>query len=227
MTTPGSRGLLVLVDDEPDIRTIASMALEQLGGWSVLEAGDGASALEMILAHPPDLVLLDVMLPDTDGPTVFSQLRRHAATRRVPVIFMTARTQAHERARYADLGALGVIEKPFDPMQLAAEIDRLMAQEIQPGAGEIEELEETLRRFRGRLPARVEELRAAVERARHDQEGEHEARGLAHRLAGTAGTYGHGEVSAAARKLELALSTPPDWTAVDLALTELDRLARG
>ncbi len=225
MTTPGSRGVLVLVDDEPDIRTIASMALAQLGGWSVLEAGDGTAALEMITARPPDLVLLDVMLPDTDGPSVFSQLRRQASTRHVPVIFMTARTQAHERARYADLGALGVIEKPFDPMQLAAEIDRLLAQDPGTSAHELPELEQTLQRFRSRLPARIAELQAAIERVRDDDTPEHEARGLAHRLAGTAGSYGHAEVSTAARRLELALSTPVDWPEVDAALHDLSRLA--
>ncbi|MBZ4419226.1 response regulator [Myxococcus sp. RHSTA-1-4] len=117
---------VMLVDDEDDIRTIGNLSLSRVGGWQTVLASSGAEALEKAAAEKPDLILLDVMMPGMDGPTTFAKLRAQEATARTPIIFMTAKIQKQEVARYLELGALGVIGKPFDPMTLPQEIRKLV-----------------------------------------------------------------------------------------------------
>jgi CheY-like chemotaxis protein len=117
---------VMLVDDEDDIRTIGNLSLSRVGGWQTVLASSGAEALEKAAAEKPDLILLDVMMPGMDGPTTFGRLRAQEATAHTPIIFMTAKIQKQEVARYLELGALGVIGKPFDPMTLPAEIRKLV-----------------------------------------------------------------------------------------------------
>ena len=117
---------VLLVDDEDDIRTIGQLSLARVGGWQCALAPSGHAALELAQSFHPDLVLLDVMMPGMDGPSTLAALRQLPATREVPIIFMTAKVQKHEVARYLELGALGVISKPFDPMRLPVEIRRLV-----------------------------------------------------------------------------------------------------
>ncbi len=112
------------VDDEPDIREVATLALELDGSIVVESAGSGAEALARLdaAAAPPDVIMLDVMMPVMDGPAVLAELQKQPALAAVPVVFITARAQAHEQARFLALGAAGVITKPFDPMTLAQEL---------------------------------------------------------------------------------------------------------
>lgn len=117
---------VMLVDDEVDIRTIGEMALESVGQWQVVAAASGEEALELAARERPDVILLDVMMPKMDGPTTFARLREQPDTADTPVIFMTAKVQKQEVARYLDLGASGVIAKPFDPMTLPDEIRRTL-----------------------------------------------------------------------------------------------------
>lgn len=117
---------VMLVDDEDDIRTIGNLSLSRVGGWQTVLAASGAEALEKARAEKPDLILLDVMMPGMDGPTTFGRLRAEEATAHTPIIFMTAKIQKQEVARYLELGALGVIGKPFDPMTLPQEIRKLV-----------------------------------------------------------------------------------------------------
>lgn len=113
---------VLLVDDEPDIRTIAELSLQEIGGWQVVLAESGPRALELASERRPDVILLDVMMPGMDGPTVLSRLREEPATARIPVVFLTAKVQKAEVERYVALGAAGVIHKPFDPLTLADEL---------------------------------------------------------------------------------------------------------
>ncbi|QRK08480.1 response regulator [Archangium violaceum] len=117
---------VLLVDDEDDIRTIGHLSLSRVGGWQTVLAASGAEALTKAATEQPDLILLDVMMPGMDGPTTLGQLRAQESTAKTPVIFMTANIQKQEVARYLELGAVGVIGKPFDPMTLPAEIKRLL-----------------------------------------------------------------------------------------------------
>jgi two-component system OmpR family response regulator len=110
---------ILFVEDDPDIQVVATLALESLGGFRVLACSSGAEALSRFAELAPDLVLLDVMMPGMDGPATLEALRRLPGGSTTPVVFMTARVQAHEVSRYKALGAVEVISKPFDPMRLA------------------------------------------------------------------------------------------------------------
>lgn len=113
---------ILYVDDEPDIREIVQMALGLVPTLSVTTAESGIRALQSMQAHKPDLVLLDVMMPNMDGPTTLQQMRGQPDLKTIPVIFMTAKAMPQEVARFRALGAAAVIAKPFDPMLLAEHI---------------------------------------------------------------------------------------------------------
>jgi two-component system phosphate regulon response regulator PhoB len=116
-TTP----CILLVDDESAIRTICRVNLES-DGMKVVEAVDGRDALQAAREQQPELVLLDVMMPDVDGWHVAAELVRDPATRDVPIIFLSARAAREDRARARELGAVGYIVKPFDPVALGAAV---------------------------------------------------------------------------------------------------------
>jgi len=116
---------ILYVEDEADIRTVAMMALEELGGFEVIECAEGHAALAAAPAARADLILLDVMMPGMDGLATLRALREMPHTASTPVIFMTAKVQAAEIAQCRALGALGIIAKPFDPMELPLEIRRI------------------------------------------------------------------------------------------------------
>lgn len=113
---------ILYVDDEADIREIADMALGLDPAFEVRTCGSGRDGLAMASEWQPDLVLLDVMMPEMDGPTVLGLLREDPATAETPVVFITARTQVQELEHLHKLGARGVIAKPFDPMSLAEQV---------------------------------------------------------------------------------------------------------
>jgi len=118
---------ILYVEDEPDIRTVAQLALETVGGFTLKVCGSGEEAVEIGPAFKPDLILLDVMMPGMDGPTTLAALRKHPSMQDTPVIFMTAKVQPSEIQQYRDLGALDVIAKPFDPMMLAEQVRSIWA----------------------------------------------------------------------------------------------------
>ncbi|MGB0679859.1 MAG: response regulator [Polyangiales bacterium] len=109
---------MLLVDDDADIRTIAKMTLEVLGGWQVQCACSGTEALRVAQQTTPDVIVLDVMMPGMDGPDTARQLRQLPGLSAVPIIFMTAKAQKHEIQRLLAVGARAVITKPFDPVAL-------------------------------------------------------------------------------------------------------------
>jgi CheY-like chemotaxis protein len=113
---------LLVIDDEEDIREVASLTLELKEGWDVAAAGSGAEGLKLARNAIPDAILLDVMMPDMDGPTTLRLLRNLPETRSIPVIFLTAKVQAADRRRYLGMGVNGVIAKPFDPLTLGRTI---------------------------------------------------------------------------------------------------------
>ena len=120
---------ILMVEDEPDIQAVARVALEAVGGFEVEMCSSGREALDRVKICNPDLILMDVMMPGLDGPSTLKQLRADPTTAGYPVIFMTAKVQSHEISRYKDIGGLGVIAKPFDPMTLAASVRTLWEQE--------------------------------------------------------------------------------------------------
>ncbi|MEP7120543.1 MAG: response regulator [Byssovorax sp.] len=117
---------ILLVDDEQDIRTIASMSLRRVGGWAVVAVASGPEGLAEARRAPPDLILIDVMMPGCDGPTTLRMLRDDPATAAIPILFLTARSRRVEIDELLALGAEGVIVKPFDPMLLPDQIRRIL-----------------------------------------------------------------------------------------------------
>ena len=113
---------ILVIDDEADIREVAQLSLEISSGWEVLTAASGREGLATAEAQQPDAILLDVMMPDMDGPTTFEKLQNNPSTKNIPVIFLTAKVQAAEQRRYAQLGVTAVLTKPFDPVMLANQI---------------------------------------------------------------------------------------------------------
>ena len=113
---------ILVIDDENDIREVVQLSLASLAGWETLTAASGREGLARAADEQPDAILLDVMMPDMDGPTAFRKLQAEASTRSIPVIFLTAKVQAPDRRRLAELGVAAVIAKPFDPLRLPEEI---------------------------------------------------------------------------------------------------------
>ncbi|MET1006788.1 MAG: response regulator [Propionibacteriaceae bacterium] len=116
---------VLVVDDDDIIREVAKLALEVVGGWQVSTATNGQEAGRLASSDRPDVVLLDVMMPALDGPGTAALLREDPLTREVPVIFLTAKTPLGEEQLASEPNVVGVISKPFDPMVLAQEINRL------------------------------------------------------------------------------------------------------
>ena len=110
---------ILLVEDDPDIQTVAGLALTRIGGFTVEICGTAREAFGRAPAFRPDLIILDVMMPGMDGVSALKALREIPETMTTPVVFMTARAQAQDLALYKEMGSLGVIAKPFEPMTLA------------------------------------------------------------------------------------------------------------
>ena len=121
-----SAPLVLLVDDERSIRTICRVNLEG-DGLTVNEAEDGSEALEEVKRQRPSLVLLDVMMPGVDGWTVAEELASDEDTREIPVVFLSARAAPEDRLRAQELGAVGYVVKPFDPLELAGVVRDVLA----------------------------------------------------------------------------------------------------
>lgn len=113
---------LLVIDDEEHIREVAQLSLEMVGGWEVLTAECGADGISKALSEEPDAILLDVMMPDMDGTVTFQKLQANTTTKNIPVILLTAKMQAADQRRFAELGVTAVIAKPFDPMTLAGQV---------------------------------------------------------------------------------------------------------
>ena len=140
---------VLVIDDEAPIRLLCRVNLEA-EGMEVIEASDGPSGLEQARNERPDVILLDVMMPGLDGWRVAEALLDEDGTRRIPIVFLTARAEFRDRARGLDIGGVDYVTKPFHPVELAPLVrDLLMRLE----RGEREELRRE----------KLEELRALVE----------------------------------------------------------------
>ena len=122
---------ILLVDDEADIRQIARLALEAVGGFRVRECASGLDAPKAIEEFAPQLILMDMMMPGQDGVETLKALRAAGATSRIPVVFMTAKVQPQEVSAFRSLGALDVIAKPFDPMTLSQTVRKIWERQVQ------------------------------------------------------------------------------------------------
>jgi CheY-like chemotaxis protein len=116
---------ILYAEDEPDIQMVARLALEMVGGFTIEICNNGREALEKIESFAPQLILLDMMMPEMDGITTLSNIKATPELATLPVVFMTAKVQPSEVAQYKELGAAAVLSKPFDPMTLADAVRRI------------------------------------------------------------------------------------------------------
>ena len=120
--------LILIIDDEDDIREVAALALETTAGWETITASSGPDGISAA-ADPnrrPSAILMDVMMPGMDGPTAFRELQQNPAISDIPVLLLTAKVQGVDQRRFAGLGVAGVLFKPFDPLTLAAQISQAL-----------------------------------------------------------------------------------------------------
>lgn len=117
---------ILLAEDDPSIQAIAVLALTRVGGHTVATVKNGVELLAQVEIDKPELILLDVMMPILDGFETCSRLKANPATRDIPVIFLTAKAQVHEQHHGLNVGAIGYILKPFDPMTLSKQIEEVM-----------------------------------------------------------------------------------------------------
>lgn len=195
------------VDDEDDIRQVARLALETVGGFTVEGCASGREALEKGPQFGPQLILLDVMMPGLDGPATFEAMKEIDGLRNIPVVFVTAKAMPSELQRFLDMGAAGVIAKPFDPMAISGQLREIWRQAMSDSDAKFAEKFETLRKaYAGRLDERLKEMEGhrdalASASGRDGETVEHILR-AAHKLAGNAATFGFAELGEAAAALE-------------------------
>jgi two-component system alkaline phosphatase synthesis response regulator PhoP len=117
---------ILLIDDEDDIREIAQLSLEMMGGWQVVLANSGREGIEKAQTDEPDVILLDVMMPGLDGLATFQRLQADPVTQRIPVILLTAKVQSPDQRTFDQLGVSGLITKPFEPLTLAEQVAKIL-----------------------------------------------------------------------------------------------------
>jgi two-component system OmpR family response regulator len=203
---------VLYVDDEADIRHIAQIALELNGTIKVETAGSGEQALENARKHRPDLVLLDVMMPGIDGPTTLKWMRTDSALARIPVVFITAKALPHEVAGLGELGAVGVIAKPFDPMELENQVQAIWnglgernghAEKSDPPEAIEEEVKALCEAFLARTRTEAVTMRDLVARSiTGDRPALSQLEKMTHRIHGTGAVFGFGAISDCAEVIE-------------------------
>lgn len=231
---------ILLVEDDADIQTVARLALEAVGGFTVEVCSSGAEALQKAPGFSPDLIMLDVMMPGMDGPSTYQALRAISMFAATPVIFMTAKVQPHEVAQYKNLGVLDVIPKPFDPMLLATTISGIWTQHqvLAVPTGTLEErLEKLAVAYRAQVPEKIRQIEAAwnsFANGAADSSALKDMHIMAHNMAGSASTFKLPQLTEEAHRLELAVSemmetsaqlTPQEKTRLGTLVEELKSTA--
>lgn len=117
---------ILIIDDEETIQTVVQFGIKMAAGWEVLVAGSGAEGIETAQTEKPDVILLDVMMPEMDGIATFRELQSRIETEHIPVILLTAKAQTAETRQFNELGVSGVITKPFNSLNLPDQIARIL-----------------------------------------------------------------------------------------------------
>jgi two-component system, OmpR family, response regulator len=197
---------ILVVDDDPDVLTVVTMALADLASYVVQPCASAREAIEQAPSFEPDLILLDVMMPDIDGFGALRALRDLPATADTAIVFMTALVRRHEMTQYQEVGCLGVVPKPFDPLQLPGILEGMWGQRrarlVEAHRRQFEELRLA---YVGQLPEKIEAMRehaASLVKDGWDREMVQSLHDLAHRIAGSSGLYRLYALSRAAGALE-------------------------
>jgi CheY-like chemotaxis protein len=121
---------ILICDDEPSLRELMRLSLDTGTAYRFVEAGDGSEAIEVLESVHPDLILLDVMMPGTNGIAVLEHLRAHAELADTPAIVVSAFASASDRQRAIDAGATRFVKKPFDPEALRSLVEELLPSRV-------------------------------------------------------------------------------------------------
>lgn len=127
---------VLLIDDEQDIRKVGRLSLEAVGHFETAVAASAREGFDLASTSRPDVIVMDMMMPDVDGLAALAELRTIPELRDIPVIFMTAKAQREEIAFYLECGAIGVVKKPFDPMTLPSEITAILDKSRSPASSD-------------------------------------------------------------------------------------------
>jgi CheY-like chemotaxis protein len=227
---------VLYVDDDPDICEVVKTTLRCLAGLDVETATSGEEAIDRLFATRADLVLMDVMMPGLDGPSTLGRIKESAVIADIPVIFLTAKVLPEEVARFLALGAIGVIEKPFDPLTLCDQLFSLWnaahCSERRPAGilprARAQGLEA---RFLARLDGDIARLEALIEAARQGDRGTFvEIERISHSIHGAGAMFGFASVSVAGARIERSVKLglarmPAPGSAREAEL--IDELAEG
>jgi CheY-like chemotaxis protein len=189
------------VDDELDIRDVVKISLSLDPEFETRSCASGAEALAVAEEWPPDVIVLDVMMPGMDGPATLARLRESKQTVNIPVVFMTARAQSTEIAYFRSLGAAGVISKPFDPMTLAASVRGY----VSPAIARLDVLRAVFLKRVADDSAALASHRCALDSGKAVAASLASIERIAHGLAGAGGIFGFTAISDAASDLEIAI----------------------
>ena len=203
---------VLYVDDDPDICEVVGSTLSLIAGLKVDTVSSGELAIDAAYELRPDLILMDVMMPGLDGPSTFKRMRGSPLIADIPVIFLTAKVLPTEVAHFLQLGAIGVISKPFDPLKLCDEVFALW-QSADPappitsarsGQPQIQAQLDTLTNsFLQRTESDVVRLRELIERVRQGERSMlKEIERVTHSIHGAGAMFGFPEVSASGEAIE-------------------------
>ncbi len=117
---------ILVVDDEEDIRALIQLCLKMQAGWKVLNSNSGEEAIQIAATEKPDVILLDLMMPDMDGKTTLQKLKNNPDTQNIPVILMTAKSKSSIAESFANLDVAAIFTKPLRPLNLAREISEVI-----------------------------------------------------------------------------------------------------
>jgi two-component system cell cycle response regulator len=209
---------ILYTDDEPDIRLIVQTALGLAEGLTVHTADSGERALELAHELQPDLLMLDVMMPGLDGPGTLKRLRADPGIAQIPVIFVTAKATPEDVLRFRALGALAVIAKPFDPMQLPTQVLALwqagaaQPQRVISAAADHARLRDHVAQLSGKFLERTAAQALTLRRLFDSLQGGDATyvsamRDIAHKIHGGGGMFGFPAVSECAGEIERLVQT--------------------
>ncbi|MDD3594409.1 MAG: response regulator [Candidatus Gastranaerophilales bacterium] len=121
---------ILYAEDEIDIQVIVDAIVKSMSSYEIMFCNNGQEVLDIVEEYNPDLILLDIMMPEVDGLTAFQELQKSEKTKNIPVVFITAKAQVHEVQSFLKTGVIGIITKPFDPMQLCSNINAIWEKHV-------------------------------------------------------------------------------------------------
>ncbi|MBS1992513.1 MAG: response regulator [Cyanobacteria bacterium SZAS LIN-3] len=118
---------VLLIDDNAEYKKVVAKALESLTSWQILTGSNGQEALQILRLQQPDVILMDVSMPEMDGLEAIEKIRQDRELSDIPIILVTAKVLEEEMEHYATLGLAGIVSKPFDPLELHKRVEEMVS----------------------------------------------------------------------------------------------------